>query len=53
LLARYPFKTRRAALLALFNYIEGFCNSHRRHSTLQYYSPAAYERRWTTQALAA
>jgi putative transposase len=47
LLARRLFPTRNAARLALFDYIEGFYNSHRRHSALDYLSPAAYERRWT------
>ncbi len=28
-------------------FIEGFSNTHRRHSALGYLSPAAYERRWT------
>ena len=47
LLARQRFPTRNAARLALFDYIEGFYNTHRRHSALGYLSPAAYERRWT------
>jgi len=47
LLARQRFPTRNAARLALFDYIEGFSNTHRRHSALDYLSPAAYERRWT------
>jgi len=34
LLARQRFPTRNAARLALFDYIEGFYNSHRRHSAL-------------------
>ena len=45
LLARHRFPTRSAARLALFDYIEGFYNTHRRHSALEYLSPAAYERR--------
>jgi putative transposase len=49
LLARHRFPTRSAARLALFDYIEGFYNTHRRHSALGYLSPAAYERRWTTR----
>jgi putative transposase len=49
LLARHRFPTRSAARLALFDYIEGFYNTHRRHSALGYLSPAAYERRWSTQ----
>jgi putative transposase len=47
LLARQRFPTRNVARLALFDYIEGFYNTHRRHSALDYLSPAAYERRWT------
>ncbi len=47
LLARQHFPTRNAARLALFEYIEGFYNTHRRHSALGYLSPAAYERRWS------
>jgi len=47
LLAHQRFPTRNAARLALFEDIEGFYNTHRRHSALGYLSPAAYERRWT------
>ena len=47
LLARQRFPTRNAARLALFDDIEGFYNTHRRHSALGYLSPAAYERRWS------
>ena len=50
LLARQSFPTRNAARLALFDYIEGFYNTHRRHSALGYLSPMAYERRWTSDA---
>jgi len=46
LLTRRTFPHRGAARAALFDYIEGFYNSHRRHSALGYLSPAAYERRW-------
>ena len=42
---RSTFATRTAARLALFDYIEGFYNSHRRHSALGYLSPAEFERR--------
>lgn len=35
--------TRRSAEAAIFEYIESDCNLHRRHSTLGYLSPAAYE----------
>ncbi len=50
LLARQSFPTRNAARLAVFDYIEGFYNTHRRHSALGYLSPVAYERRWTIDA---
>ncbi len=45
LLMRHTFATRKAARLALFDFIEGFYNSHRRHSALEYLSPAEFERR--------
>jgi putative transposase len=41
LLARRSFPTRNAARLALFDYIERFYNTHRRHSALDYLSPLA------------
>ncbi len=50
LLAQQRFPTRNAARLALFDYIEGFYNTHQRHSVLGYLSPMAYERRWTIDA---
>jgi len=49
LLMRHRFATRKAARLALFDYIEAFYNSHRRHSALGYLSPAEFERRWWQQ----
>jgi len=51
LLARHRFPTRSDARLALFDYIEGFSNTRRRHSALGYLSPAAYERRCTSQPI--
>ncbi|MGH2411548.1 MAG: IS3 family transposase [Chloroflexota bacterium] len=45
LLDRQPLRTHAAARTAIFDYIEGFYNPHRRHSALAYLSPAAYERR--------
>jgi putative transposase len=45
LLMRHTFATREAARLALFDYVEAFYNSHRRHSALGYLSPAEFERR--------
>lgn len=53
LLARHSFPTRNAARLAVFDYIEGFYNTHRRHSALAYLSPLAYERRWTIEGFVA
>jgi len=43
LLMRHTFATRAAARLALFDFIEGWYNSHRRHSALGYLSPAEFE----------
>jgi len=38
------FPTREAARTAVFEYIEGFYNPTRRHSSIGYRSPADYER---------
>lgn len=46
LLQWHTFATRRSARLALFEFIEGWYNSHRRHSALDYLSPAEFEQRW-------
>jgi putative transposase len=43
LLHRRPWPTHTAARQAIFEYIEGWYNTRRRHSTLDYLSPAAYE----------
>jgi transposase InsO family protein len=43
LLHRQPWPTRTAARQAIFEYVEGWYNTRRRHSTLGYLSPAAYE----------
>jgi putative transposase len=45
LLSRCKFMTRAEAQLAVFDYIEGWYNSRRRHSALGYLSPAEFERR--------
>ncbi len=45
LLAKHRFKTQREASLAVFDFIEGWYNPHRRHSALGYLSPNNYERR--------
>ncbi len=46
LVHRQRFVTRAQARSALFEYIEGFYNTHRRHSTLDYLRPAEFERRY-------
>lgn len=38
------FPTREAARIAVFDYVEGFYNLTRRHSSIGYMSPADYER---------
>jgi putative transposase len=53
LLDRSRFATRTQARTAVFDYVEGFYNPRRRHSTLGYLSPAEYERRHTTRYPAA
>jgi transposase InsO family protein len=55
LLHRQPWPTHTAARQAIFEYIEGWYNTRRRHSTLGYLSPAAFEatgshRQTTSQA---
>jgi len=40
----YVFATREAARTAVFEYIEGFYNPVRRHTSIGYMSPADYER---------
>ena len=45
LLDRRTLRTRAEARMAVFEYIEGFYNPHRRHSALDYHSPISYERR--------
>ena len=44
LLDRHTFATRDQARSAVFDYIEGFYNPHRRHSAIGYHSPTNYER---------
>ena len=45
LLDRCRFKTQAEARMAVFAFIEGFYNPRRRHSSLDYLSPIAFERR--------
>ena len=50
LLDRRRFATKAEARLALFEYIEGFYNTRRRHSSLGYLSPVNFERRFKKTA---
>jgi putative transposase len=50
LLDRQSFRTRTEARLAIFDYLETFYNRTRRHSALDYQSPAEYERGAMTDA---
>jgi transposase InsO family protein len=43
MLDRQPWPTKAKAHKAIFEYIEGWYNTRRRHSSLGYLSPAAYE----------
>ena len=45
LLDRVTFRTRAEAERAIFEFIEGWYNPHRRHSALGYLSPMEYEQR--------
>jgi putative transposase len=52
LLDRRRFATQVEARLAVFDFIEGWYNPHRRHSALAYLSPLAYERHTPPPGLA-
>jgi len=43
LLDRVRFKSRRGARMEIFDFIEGFYNTHRLHSSLDYMSPQEFE----------
>ncbi len=47
LLDQKPLRTQAAARMAVFDFIEGWHNPHRRHSALGYLSPNAFERERT------
>jgi putative transposase len=53
LLDRQRFLHQVQARMAIFAFIEGWYNSHRRHSSLGYLSPREFERRWVPPAAAA
>ncbi len=46
LLDRVKMRNPREAMRELFDFIEGWYNPHRRHSSIDYLSPADYERRY-------
>jgi putative transposase len=50
LLVQQSFKTHRDARAAIFDFIEGWYNPHRRHSALGYLSPNNFERRMNQAA---
>lgn len=50
LLNRRPFKSQIEARMAIFEFIEGWYNPHRRHSALDYRSPINYERSHSAKA---
>jgi putative transposase len=52
LIDRQSWKIRTEARIAVFDYIEGWYNPHRRHSALGYLSPAAFEARHQTEEVA-
>ena len=50
LLDRHSFIDRSTARRALLDCIAGWYKPHRRHSALEYLSPAEYDRRWFNQS---
>ena len=50
LLERYTFRTKAEAEAAVFQFIEGWYNPHRLHSSLGYVSPVNYERAYHRNA---
>ena len=51
-LNRRRFKSQAEAKMAVFEWIEGWYNPHRRHSSLGYRSPVNYERAHATRQAA-
>src|SRR5690348_2435715 len=50
LLDRQRFTNQVEARMAVFDFIEGWYNSHRRHSSIHYLSPMQFERQWMALA---
>ena len=53
LLDRASFRTQVEARMAVFEFIEGWYNPHRRHSAIDYLSPINYERNHQSQGFTA
>lgn len=53
LLARTRFRNQKEAALAIFEFIEGFYNTRRRHTSIGYISPVEFERRHMASATSA
>jgi putative transposase len=51
LIARHTFRSHAEARLAIFDFIEGWYNPHRRHKALGQMSPVNYERRYSPSSL--
>ena len=49
LIDRSTFRNHHEARHAIFDFIEGFYNTHRRHSALGYHSPVQFEKRQATR----
>ena len=50
LIDRHSFETRAEARMAIFEFIEGWYNPHRRHSSLGQQSPVNFERSYQNAA---
>ena len=53
LLDRRQWAMRAELASAMFEYIEGFYNPRRRHSSIEYLSPVEFESRYTAADIAA